>query len=66
MDALILERLVKERQRELLDAAPRQRLVGPNRLGAYGVVVRLLDAIRASQGRVHETLGDTTEVGRSW
>ena len=58
MDGLILEWMVKERQRELLEAAARQRVVGPNRLGAYGVVVRLLDALRVSRGRVHETLGN--------
>lgn len=68
MDGPILELLVKERQRELLEAAAPRRLVGPNRLGAFGVVVRLLDALGLSAGPVHETLGQTAKVSRppSW
>jgi hypothetical protein len=62
MNEFILDRLVKERQRELLEAAALQRLVGPHRLGAYGVVVRLMTALRTSEGHAHEAHGKTAEV----
>lgn len=64
MDALITERMVKQRQRELLEEAARERLVGSNRPGPVGVVVRLLDALRVSRGRVHEPLGETAGASR--
>lgn len=64
MDALITERMVKERQRELLEEAARERLVGQNRPGPFGVVVRRLYALRVSRGRVHQTVGETVGVSR--
>jgi hypothetical protein len=62
MDGLLLDRIVEERQRELLEEAARERLVGANRLNAFAVVVRLLDEFGLSRGLVHKTLGQAARV----
>ena len=62
MDGLMLEWIVKERQRDLLEAAARERLVSRHRLDAFGVVVRLLDALGLSRGRVRDTVGQAASV----